>query len=195
MGKRNQRARQRDQRRQTKAARAQCRAEAARAQRHAKAAKNTEIRRRAEAAEALRRAAEDLSDQELPEVTGLTARLTDEGFDISSTPIAEEDLDAWRTYLEAHALLPGDYHLGGPMAEAVAEEAFDVLGKEGAPQVAWLRSIVVLGHTPTATALQALNHHATSGRPLADVARMAADECADWISHEAGAGTVTDMVN
>lgn len=206
MGKRNHRARQRDQRRQTKEARAQRRAEAARAQGHARA-EGAKARRRAETAAALRQAAErvgsqelgcqKLGCQELPDgpITGLTARFTDAGFDITSTPIAEEDQEAWRTYLDAHMLLPGDYHLGGPMAEAVAEEAFDVLGKKQATEIAWLRSIVVLGHTPTATALEALNHHATSGQPLADVARMAADECAEWISHEASAGAAADMVN
>ena len=99
------------------------------------------------------------------------------------------------SYMSAHSLLPNDYHLGGPMARALEKEAFTALGDEAAPEVALLRSIVILGHTPTAAALQALHEHATSGRRLAGVAQMAADECADWMSDATGAGQAAGMAN
>ncbi len=126
----------------------------------------------------------------------MTTRFTEEGFNISNTPIAEEDMGALHAYMNAHALLPADYHLGGSTARALAQEALDSLGNDAAPEVAWLRSIVILGHTPTAAALQALDRHAQSGRPLAGMAKMASDECADWMSDAAATDTLaSDMVN
>jgi len=195
MGKRKPKGRQHDQRRKAEAARAKQRAAAARAQRRARATTTAASR---PAASTPSRSREPVDRDEPPvskPIVGMTARLTADGFDVTSTPIAAEDMDAWHAYVDAHVLLPYDYDLGGPIAEAVADEAFDVLGKEGAPEIAWLRSIVILGHTPTVAALEALHRHASSGQPLADVARLAANECAEWLDHEASARATPDMVN
>jgi len=176
MRKKNQRARQRDQRRQAKAAKARRRSAAASAQ------------GRAQSGETSRKPPSD-------PLTQMTTRFTEGGFNITSTPIAEEDIGTMHSYMNAHSLLPGDYHLGGPLAQALEKEAFAVLADETAPDVALLRSIVILGHTPTATALQALHEHVTSGRRLAGVAKMAADECADWMTEATGVGQTASMAN
>ncbi|MEZ4439286.1 MAG: hypothetical protein R3B72_09365 [Polyangiaceae bacterium] len=97
---------------------------------------------------------------------------------IEVAPIA--DLDTYHAYLDAHRLVPTH-----PMSEAEisAQRAMALFTLEQPPasSEALLRAVMILAHTPDPRALAALRRHAASGAMHADLAVLAADECAMWL--------------
>lgn len=96
---------------------------------------------------------------------------------LTTFEVGPDDLDAFYTYLYAHRWLP-ERNANRDRAARIALNALaDPHGSPGAI----LRAIVVLGHTPTERAWQALCTHATVDGAHARVAMMAAQECADLL--------------
>lgn len=89
-------------------------------------------------------------------------------------------------YIEAHAMLPEGFDATKAAWMATVSEALATMSDAQAGDDARLRSIVVLGHTPTPAALDTLERHAESGGKLATVAMIAADECKDWMRRARG---------
>ncbi|MFW5741001.1 MAG: hypothetical protein ACOC1F_11610 [Myxococcota bacterium] len=100
------------------------------------------------------------------------------------TLVDERSRKAVTTYFEAHALLPRRMQEGMEPPQPTIREAIEVLQDEQSDADALLRAIVILGHVPTPSAHDALKRHAASGRTHADVAVVAADECAGWMAQE-----------
>jgi len=100
-------------------------------------------------------------------------------------PFAVSDCDvlSCQAYLEAHALLPYNFEGDKPEAQGAIQGAFSVVADSSASAGELLYAVVVLGHTPTAAALDVLERHAESKRPHAAEARFAAEECRDWIAY------------
>ncbi|MBI5532185.1 MAG: hypothetical protein HY898_05700 [Deltaproteobacteria bacterium] len=84
-------------------------------------------------------------------------------------------------YIEAHSLLPNGFDGTASAWTSTVSDSLAALGDANGEPAAWIRAILVLGHTPTQLALDALQRHAASGRKFADLARVAADECVDWM--------------
>lgn len=105
------------------------------------------------------------------------------GTSVTSTPVAAADIPFLQIYLAAHSLLPPGFDCQNEKSAAVIDEALEVIADPNATASAILRAIVVLGHTPSAMALTALQQHAATDKIHAPVARLAADECVGWISH------------
>jgi hypothetical protein len=101
---------------------------------------------------------------------------------VSGRRVPAKDLEALNTYLGAHALLPPGMPDSGIADPGLIGESLEVLGDDEASPEALIEAIVVLGHTPSMTAHDALRRHAASTRPLASIAGIAADECLDWIA-------------
>jgi hypothetical protein len=102
---------------------------------------------------------------------------------VTSRPIAAADMGAMQTYAAAHSILPPEFYRNANPPDSYINEALRALNDEGANAHALLRAIVVLGHTPNVTALEALRCYGQSDRPHAAIARMATDECSDWIAN------------
>lgn len=103
--------------------------------------------------------------------------------EVFATAFTEEDSGAVDTYLAAHRLLPeatcldDEAEIHGRISRALGRLA----DQKAAPEDL-LEAIVILGHVPSSIALTALQRHAASDRPHADVARIAADECLSWMA-------------
>lgn len=116
-----------------------------------------------------------------PQEMWMTAAFVN-GVETSAHPIDAKDQPSLQSYIQAHALLPRDFSPHeDPTAFELGTEAVKVLGDQQATEPDVLLAIMMLGHTPSGAALQALQRHAVSERPFANIAKMAAIECADWI--------------
>jgi hypothetical protein len=105
---------------------------------------------------------------------------------VSARPVAAQSVDALHTYFAAHDLLPRSMSDSGVDEAALIERSLRVLDDSESSAAALLEALVILGHTPTMGAYEALQRHAASKRPHADVAALAAEECLDWIAHFQG---------
>jgi hypothetical protein len=111
----------------------------------------------------------------------LMTGLTYGDFRVTGTPVDKKDLAALPVYCQAHSLLPPDYHILGHTTVTQQREALAVMDRPAASSAELLRAIVILGHSPTADALEALERHGASSRTHARMARLAATECAHWL--------------
>ena len=84
-------------------------------------------------------------------------------------------------YLGAHSLLPPTPPWASSPKPVHIARAFDLMASARTPSESRLWAIVVLGHTPQKSALEVLRQHGRSASRYAGVARIAADECAEWI--------------
>ncbi len=103
--------------------------------------------------------------------------------DVFSAAYADEDSGAVDTYLEAHSLLPATACLDdeATIHRRISQALTRIADRQAGPDDL-LEAIVVLGHVPSSIALAALQQHAESDRPHADVAKIAADECLGWMA-------------
>jgi hypothetical protein len=115
-----------------------------------------------------------------------TAVPTPFGFPAMIGAVSDATFADHQTYLGAHSLLPSFPPGAGPAPEDVAR-AFALLAAPDAPRESQLWAIVVLGHTPQREALEVLQLLGRSPDPYAGVARLAADECAEWMRFAADA--------
>jgi hypothetical protein len=95
---------------------------------------------------------------------------------VSEAASADADL-----YFFAHSLLPADFVCGEPAPPALVAAAIATLNQpETATSHDVLRALVLLGHSPSSAALEALSRAVAQGGPWAGVAELARAECADW---------------
>jgi hypothetical protein len=87
-------------------------------------------------------------------------------------------------YIDAHRLLPPGYPSSAADIRAHAPLAVWTLDDPLSPSESVLSAIMVLGHTPDEFALSALRRHASHNGTHADMASLAADECA-WLTETA----------
>jgi len=97
------------------------------------------------------------------------------------TVVDECSKQAVTTYIDAHKLLPRTSEEAMRTRQPTIAEALAILEDEQADADAQLHAIVILGHTPTPWAHEALKRYAASNRVHAEVAWVAADECASWV--------------
>lgn len=116
-----------------------------------------------------------------PQEMWMTAAFVN-GVETSAHPIDPKDQPSLQSYIQAHAMLPWDFNpVKDPTAFQKGTEALEVIGDQQASDPDLLLAIMMLGHMPSGAALEALQRHAASDRPFANIAKMAAMECADWI--------------
>lgn len=112
-------------------------------------------------------------DRGLPPVDGIPPL-------IISTMASTPD-EALSTYLAAHVLVPEGHPSPSPASQAHVARALCTLDDPAAPTESVLWAIMVLGHTPEQSALEALERYAASDAEHAAVARHAIDECQQWL--------------
>lgn len=87
-------------------------------------------------------------------------------------------MDDANAYISGHALLPPDFDGRDPAVQMAIDVAIAVLRLEDVSRLARLEAIEILGHSERPDGLEALRRFAASGKPLAGVADLAAQECA-----------------
>ena len=94
-----------------------------------------------------------------------------------AVPLAEDQWDDFVVYMDAHHLMPFDYDYDPETcADLLGESLFVATEQHLEPELR-LRAIAILGHSPCQEALAVLEQLASSGDPLAGVARLAYGEC------------------
>ncbi len=97
--------------------------------------------------------------------------------DTSVIPITPNNAASAIRYLNAHQLIPYDYHFDPIRDHSRVEVAATTLEKRDATEAEILRAIVLLGHSPCDTALETLYRWSNSDHLFASVARFALSEC------------------
>lgn len=95
------------------------------------------------------------------------------------TPVALADMPALQRYFKAHELLPTGY-LFDPRQDKyqrIVAMAVSLLRDTTARKKELTRAIVILGHSPTPSAIEALERMAEARHSLSNMARMALEEC------------------
>lgn len=100
----------------------------------------------------------------------------------AAVAVTAKDVRHVAAYMEAHALIPPDFDLRNPEDRVAAEASLHALSQPETPPDALALAVVVLGHSPTSEALEALVRHGRSRRPFAGIARVASTECAAMIA-------------
>ncbi len=104
-----------------------------------------------------------------------------EGPGWSVRTIEMEDMMSHMDYMAAHRLLPPTFVPGETYGQP-QEHALAVIKNRASTPEAILEAIVILGHSPLPDSLAALEVHAASDEPYAEVAARALEECLDLLS-------------
>jgi hypothetical protein len=94
-----------------------------------------------------------------------------------AVPIGSGKLDDFGTYMDAHHLMPFDYDYDPETCGQIVGEAIVASSDRRLEEAARLAAIAILGHSPCAEALAALDSLAASDDRLAGVAEFALGEC------------------
>ncbi len=105
-------------------------------------------------------------------------------FRATISPVSPADIPVLARYFKAHRLLPRNYLFdpSEPKYRRIAAKAVVILRDPKAKKKEHTRAIVILGHSPSPLAVNALQELAQSNHPQADLARMALDECFDMMA-------------
>lgn len=94
-----------------------------------------------------------------------------------AVPIGRGKLDDFGTYMDAHHLMPLEYDYDPETCGQLVGEAIVAAADSRLDEAARLAAIAILGHSPCAEAIAALDELASSGDRLAGVAEFALGEC------------------
>lgn len=116
----------------------------------------------------------------------ITGGLSGWPFSTTIQPVSRADLPALNSYFRAHELLPLSY-VFDPQQEKcrrIVAIAAKLLKDPKASKKELTRAIVILGHSPTPSAIEALDRMSEAGHRLSSMARMALDECLGMAADE-----------
>lgn len=114
-----------------------------------------------------------------PQILSIRGGMTGDTLETTITPVTMADMPALQRYFRAHELLPAGY-LYDPQQDKyqrIVAMAVKLLEDPTARKTELTRAIVILGHSPTPSAIEALERMSEARHKLSKMARMALDEC------------------